>query len=46
MDVYADHFEIVGPDDASLHVARSRITSTADLAALLGIPESVIHDVR
>ncbi|SCG08156.1 hypothetical protein GA0115259_1124414 [Streptomyces sp. MnatMP-M17] len=24
----------------------SRITSTADLAALPGIPESVIHDAR
>ncbi|WP_446047555.1 hypothetical protein [Streptomyces olivaceus] len=45
VDLYAGHFEIVGPDDVSLHTARCRVTA-ADLAALLGIPEHVIHDAR
>lgn len=46
VDLYPDHVEIVGPDDASLHVVRCHITSAPALAALLGIPEHVIHDAR
>ncbi|MFF4933402.1 hypothetical protein ACFY2H_31595 [Streptomyces griseofuscus] len=45
VDLYADHFEVVGPDDVSLYAARCHVTA-ADLAALLGIPEHVIHDAR